>query len=291
MPLQALGQIIVAGFLAGSMYAFVALGYDLIFNVSGVVNLAQGEFFVYGAFFMLFFTGSLGLPVLLAFPLVIACVMGVGLLVEKAVIRREVFYSPSLAICITLGVSSFSRGLTLLTAGSNPYKVPPLSGERIFKIFGVAIHSQMIWVFAFTLLVAVCLYVFFEKTIYGKAMRACAENQPIAYLVGIPATTMVRLSFLLSGGLGGLAGLLISPITLVDYESGSMIGFKAFVATVLGGIGSYPGAMLGGLLLGLFESLGAGYISSVYRDTIAFVILLFLFSFRPYGLFGKKTIS
>jgi branched-chain amino acid transport system permease protein len=207
------------------------------------------------------------------------------------VIRREIIFSSIMAICITLGVSSFSRGITLLAFGSNPYKAPPFPGERVFSFFHVAIHSQRIWVFASTLVVSVGLYFFFEKTMWGKAMRACSENQFMAFLVGIPAKQMIRLAFLLSGGLGGLAGLLISPITLVDYEAGTMMGFKGFVVMVLGGMGSYPGSILGGLLLGLTESLGAGYISSVYRDTIPFVILLFFFIFRPYGLLGKKGTS
>ena len=284
-------QILVAGLIAGSIYAFVALGYNLIYNVSGVVNLAQGEFFTYGAFFVLLFASILRLPFWVAIPSAIISVMILGLFVEKMVIRREVLFSPIIAICITLGVSSFSRGITLLAFGSNPYKVPPFSGERVFNFFGVAIHSQMIWVFASTLVVSVCLYLFFEKTMWGKAMRACSENQSMSFLVGIPAKQMIRLSFLLSGGLGGLAGLLISPITLVDYGSGAMVGFKGFVATVLGGMGSYVGAILGGLLLGVLESLGAGYISSVYRDSIPFVALLIFFCFRPYGLLGKKMTS
>jgi branched-chain amino acid transport system permease protein len=284
-------QITIAGLLTGSVYAFIALGYNLIFNVSGVVNLAQGEFFVYGAFFILLFVVNLGLPIWIGFPLTILSVMAVGLIVEKLVIRRDVVFSPLLAICITLGVASFSRGVALLAFGSNPYKVPALSGEKTFAFLNVGIQSQVLWVFAFTILVSVGLYFFFGKTILGKAMRACAEDQSMALLVGIPAKKMVRLSFMLSGGLGGLAGLLVSPITLVDYEAGAIMGFKGFVSAVLGGLGSYPGAILGGLLLGMVESLGAGFISSLYRDTIGFIILLLLFIFRPYGFFGKKTVS
>ena len=287
---QAFLQITVAGFVAGSVYALIALGYNLIFNVSGVVNLSQGEFFVYGAFFMLFFVTNLALPVWIALPLTILCVMAVGLIVEKLVIRREVVFSPLLSICITLGVASFSRGVALLVFGSNPYKVPALSGDAVFTIFGVTIQAQVLWVLAFTALISVGLYFFFGKTMWGKAMRACAEDQSMALLVGIPAKLMVRLSFMLSGGLGGLAGLLVSPITLVDYEAGAILGFKGFVCAVLGGLGNYPGAILGGLLLGVAESLGAGYISSLYRDTIPFIILILLFIFRPYGLFGKKMV-
>lgn len=284
-------QILLAGLTSGSIYAFIALGYNLIYNVSGVVNLAQGEFFTYGAFFMVFFVSTLGLPLWLAFPSTILCVMILGIVVEKMVIRREVVFTPILAICITLGVSSFSRGVSLLAFGSNPYKVPPFWGERVFTYLGIAIHSQIIWVFAAVLLVSVALYLFFEKAMWGKAMRACSENQSMAFLVGIPAKQMVRLSFLLSGGLGGLAGLLISPITLVDYEAGAAVGFKGFAAVVLGGMGSYPGAILGGLLLGLLESLGAGYVSSIYRDVIPFTTLLLFFCLRPYGLLGKKPTS
>lgn len=133
-------QILVAGLISGSIYAFIALGYNLIYNVSGVVNLAQGEFFTYGAFFMLLFSSNLCLPFWLAFPFTILSVMIIGLIVEKMVIRREIIFSSIMAICITLGVSSFSRGITLLAFGSNPYKAPPFPKESFPFSMSPSIH-------------------------------------------------------------------------------------------------------------------------------------------------------
>jgi branched-chain amino acid transport system permease protein len=169
--------------------------------------------------------------------------------------------------------------------GRNPYGLPPFSGEKPIPIFGAVITPQVLWIFAIAVVLFGILTFFFTKTIYGKAMLACNYNRDAARLMGIRANWMVTSSFILSGALGGLGGVIIAPISMMSYEQGVMIGIKGFVAAGVGGMESPAGALVGGLILGVAEAFGAGFISSGYKDAMAMIILIIVLCFKPTGLF------
>jgi len=190
-------------------------------------------------------------------------------------------------IFITIGASIFLRGGMEHIWGRNFLAVQPLSAGPPLEIMGAAVMRQSLWIFAFTCLCVILLTYYFRRTRPGKAMRAAADNPRAAALVGIDVKTMNTYSFAISGAVGALAGMLIVPIITLAFDVGVMIGLKGFAAAVLGGYGSFVGAVVGGLVLGVLESLGAGLVSSTYKDVIAFVILLLVLFLRPSGLLGR----
>ncbi|HJX36378.1 MAG TPA: branched-chain amino acid ABC transporter permease, partial [Dehalococcoidales bacterium] len=176
----------------------------------------------------------------------------------------------------------------MLIWGKDTHALPAFSGNDPLYIAGATILPQHLWIFGISVLIIISNKVFFNYTIIGKAMRACAYNSYAASLVGIDVKTMVLLSFVISSAIGSMAGIIIAPLTMTSYDVGIMLGLKGFCAVIIGGMSSGLGTVLGGLLLGLLESLGAGYISASYKDAIAFIVLLLILFFRPEGLFKKK---
>jgi branched-chain amino acid transport system permease protein len=226
-----------------------------------------------------------------AFLLTIGAVAAVGLLLERFPLRRAESKEILILVMITVGASIFIKGLVMMVWGKNPMTLPPLSGEAPLVFFGAAVMPQSLWIFGITLTVVVALNYFFKETFIGKAMRAVAASRRSARLTGIPVDRMILLSFTLSGALGAVAGITLTPITTTSYDVGMMLGLKGFSAAILGGYGSMPGAVLGGLLLGVLESLAAGLISSEYKDAIAFLILLLVLFFKPSGILGKGRLQ
>ncbi len=281
-------QTTIGGLTIGSIYAVVALGFVLTLNVTGVTNLAQGDFLTIGALIMISLTAGLKLPIAVAFVITVLVVTVIGILMERLAIRPSRYFPHVVAVLITLGVAITLEGGALIIWGASPYSVPSFSGEEPISFLGAFIASQTIWVLTTMLIIALFLWFLFERLMIGKAMRACAENPSMASLTGINVVAMAALSFALAGAMGGLVGMVVAPITFVTYNAGIMVGLKGFVVAVLGGWGSYVGAIVGGLVLGLLESFGAGYISSEYKDTIAFVVLLLVLFIRPSGLLGKQ---
>jgi branched-chain amino acid transport system permease protein len=194
-------------------------------------------------------------------------------------------------ILLTIGLSIVLRGAMQKAWGKNSLAVPPLAGETPLTILGATIMPQAIWILLITALAIVLLVLFFRKTTAGLAMRAVASNPTAAAVVGLRVQQVRTLSFALAGALGGLAGVLVTPITTLRYDVGVLLGLKGFAAAVLGGFGSFPGAIVGGIALGLLESLGAAYVSSAWKDTIAFLVLLVMLFVRPHGLMGKAAAS
>jgi branched-chain amino acid transport system permease protein len=188
-------------------------------------------------------------------------------------------------IFLTIGLSIILRGVMKIIWGKTRMAVPSLSGEAPVRLAGAAILPQTLWILALTTLAIIGLVLFFRKTSLGLAMRGVAAN-PAAAVVGLKVWRVKAASFALAGALGGLAGCLVTPITTLSYDVGVLLGLKGFAAAILGGFGSFPGAILGGLILGLLESLGAGYLSSAYKDVIAFIVLLLVLFIRPRGLLG-----
>ncbi|CDH46416.1 MAG: branched-chain amino acid ABC transporter permease [Candidatus Competibacteraceae bacterium] len=287
MPEQ-LFQFLVTGITVGSLYALVGLGFAIIYNASDVVNFAQGEFVMLGAMTAIALL-SAGLPLPLAAIVATLLTVLVGLLLERFAIEPTVGAPVVTTIIITIGAAIFLRGIALLLWGKDFHPMPAFSGDRPIHLGGATLLPQSLWVMGVTLLLVVLVRLFFNRTLLGKALLACSFNRAAAQLVGINVRVMLRLAYGLSAGLGALAGILIAPITFSSYEAGIMLGLKGFSAAIVGGIGNPMGAVAGGLLLGVLEALGAGFISSGYKDAIAFLFVLMVLFFEPTGLFGHKV--
>jgi branched-chain amino acid transport system permease protein len=286
-----LPQFFVSGLTSGSIYALIALGFGIIHNATGIVNFAQGEFVMIGAMTMISLTQVAGLPLPIAFPLAVLAVMAVGWLMEIGPIRRARSNNILILVMITVGASITMREIGMHVWGKTPRTLPPFSGEDPLVLGQAAILPQTLWILGITLVVVVLLGFFFSRTMVGKAMRAVAENRRGAALIGIGVYRMTLLSFVLSGGIGAVAGIIITPITTMSYSAGVMLALKGFAAAILGGYGSMRGAVVGGLLLGTLESFSAGFVSSAYKDAFAFIILLLVLFIRPTGLFGKEEVK
>ncbi len=283
-------QYLMGGLTLGSTYGLTALGFTLIWSATGIVNFAQGEFVMLGG--MLAVAGvAVGLSQLWAILLAVAGTTVVGAMVERTMIR-PLGRRPVLdVVIVTLGVAMVVRGLVMLFLGKETHVLEPFSGHVPLRVFGAAIMAQGVWVLATAAAVVGGLKVFFSATLEGKAMQACAHDPVAASLVGISVPRMTLLSFALSALLGAVGGVLITPITMTSYDVGILLGLKGFAACVLGGLGSPLGAMAGGILLGVVESLTAGYLSSAYKDAVALVVLLAVLFFRPTGLFGPRDVT
>jgi branched-chain amino acid transport system permease protein len=290
MVLQQIPQFMVSGITNGSIYALIALGFCLIQNATGLVNFAQGEFVMLGALTMISLTQVVQLPVPLAFVLSIAVVTVIGVLLEEGPIRQSRNRDILTLVMITVGASIFFRGSGMLVWGKSARILSAWGGDQPILLGRAAILPQALWIMGLTLVVLVLLYGFFHRTLVGKAMRAVADNPEGALLIGISVRKLIALAFGLSGALGALAGILITPLTSMSYDAGLMLGLKGFAGAILGGYGSTPGAVVGGLLLGIAEALGAGLISSAYKDAIAFVILLAILLVKPAGILGSVRV-
>ena len=285
---EQLPQFIISGLTTGAIYALVALGFCIIHNTTGIVNFAQGDFLSLGGLMMYTLLFGAGLPVPLAFILACVSVALVGFIMERLAIRPARNRHTVVLIFITIGVSILMRGIFKQIWGKEPLALPPLTPDVPLRFLGAVFTPQNLWVLGITVAAIVLLSSFFERTLTGKAMRATAVNPRAAALMGIDTNRMVMYSFGLAGSLGALAGMAITPITSLSYGVGVMIGLKGFAAAVLGGYGNFVGAIVGGVALGLLESLGAGLISSIYKDVIAFMVLLLVLFIRPSGLLGQK---
>ena len=281
-------QYIVSGLTQGAAYGLIGLGFTMIFNTTGIINFAQGEFVMLGGMMSVFFMRALGLPEPLAIVLAVAGTTLLGALVERLAIR-PVRDCPAInLVIITIGVSILIRGGAMLLWGKDTFALPAFSGSAPVSFFGAALMPQTLWVLAISLCILAGLKTCFSRSIHGKAMLACSFDPKAAALVGIGVDRMVLLSFMISALVGAVGGAILAPITLTSFDVGVMLGLKGFAACILGGLGNPFGAAAGGLILGVLESLGAGFISSAYKDALAFVILLVLLFVRPSGLFGRK---
>ncbi len=283
-------QFIFAGLTVGAIYALVALGFGVVHNTMGIVNFTQVDFVSLGGMILFSALFAAGLPMPLALAAAIAGVTLAAIAVEELGLRPSRSQSHLVLIFLTIGLSIILRGVMILIWGKNQMAVPPLSGEEPVKLLGATILPQTLWILALTAAAIVLLVLFFRKTSMGLAMRGVAANEEAAAVVGLKVWRVKAMSFALAGALGGLAGCLVTPITTLSYDVGVLLGLKGFAAAILGGFGSFPGAILGGLVLGLLESLGTAYISSAYKDVIAFVVLLLVLFIRPRGLLGGARV-
>ena len=284
-------QYTLSGITIGSIYAMVAIGFNIIYNSTGIINLAQGDFVMLGGMAAVYFHNSLHIPLLLSGFFAITIVTCIGILFERVAISSLKNPSIITLIIITIAASILFKGGAMFIWGKDAYVLPSFSGDKPIMFFGATILPQTIWILSFLGLIVAALMTFFRFSIVGKAMKACSYNKRAASIVGINVNKMVMISFALSACIGGIAGVIVTPIALAHYDRGSLLGLKGFGTAVMGGLGNMGGAVAAGLIIGLLESYSAGLLSSGYKDAVALVILLMVLYFRPGGIFGKKEIE
>jgi branched-chain amino acid transport system permease protein len=287
------GQLVFAGLAIGSVYALVALGFVMIFRATNVVNFAQGEFSMLAAYFLVALWQGLKLNYFAAMALALLMMAGMGLLFEITVyypLRNRTFLP---VIIATIGASILFQNGALAVFGPSPQKVRPVietvGGIGGITVAGVFFDYQYLIILTVAVLLVGLQYLFFEYTLLGKKMQATSQDKDMARLLGIPVVYMIALTFIYSSLLGGLSGMLVAPIFFVTHKMGATLGLKAFAATICGGFGDVRGAILGGLALGVIESLGSAYISAIYKDAFAFLMLIIILLVRPQGFFGEKV--
>ena len=278
-------QVVIGGLLQGGVFAIAALGFSLVFRVTNVVNLAQGAFCVLGAMGMYYFQVYLGWPILPAAIAAVANATAFSVLVGAFTFVPAVTRLPtSGALVLTAGLLTFFIGITLVVWGNQPYALPPFSGEAPVAVGELRIPSQGVWLSAIAAVMILGLWFLLQKTTLGRALRACAENPAAAQLMGINHRAMTLLSFGLAAMIGAVGGILVAPIMSLQFDSGQFFTISGFIAVAIGGMGSFVGSIVGGLLLGVAEQFAAYYVSSLFANTLALLLLLIVLVLRPSGL-------
>ena len=283
-------QFFFSGLTVGSVYALVALGFTLIYNASNVINFAQGEFVMLGGMSTVFLALA-GMPLPLAAFVAVAITTAVGFALHRFAIEPARDGTAVSLIMITIGASIFLRGAAQVIFDKRFHSLPPIFGSEPLRIGGAAVLPQSLFVLGGATTIVVLLWMFIGRTLLGKAVIATAVNRLAARLVGIDIRRIVGLSFAVSAAIGAVAGVLVTPITLTSYDVGTLLALKGFAAAMLGGFGSALGAVVGGLVLGMLEAFSAGYLSSKYKDAIAFVVLLAVLLAMPRGLLGQGRVE
>lgn len=283
-------QFAFSGLTMGAIYALVAIGFVLIYNASDVVNFAQGEFVMLGGMSTVFLTYA-GMPLLPAAALAVASTALIGIALYQFAVKPAKGATAVTLIIITIGASIFIRGVASVIFDKNIHKMPDFVSSDSLSIYGASIQPQSIVVLVGAATIVIMLWQFLARTLVGKAIIATAADRLAAQLVGINTSLTIALCFVVSAVIGAIGGILITPVALTSYDIGASLALKGFAAAVLGGLGNPLGAVFGGILLGLLEAFGAGYVSSLYKDAIAFVVLLGMLMFKPHGLLGRSSIE
>ena len=286
--IASLWQYVLAGIVAGAIYALIAAGFVLIYQVTGLINFAQGEFAMIGAMTAASLAAT-GMPPLGAAALAVLAAAIVGALCYLLAIRPARGATGVTLIFITLGLDVALRGAGLFVWGTNPYALEAFSRGRALTVLGGVLQPQALWILGTDLLVFAALYLFFRYTYAGTAVRAAVANPPIASTFGIPLRTFAFWSFIAAAAIGGVGGVMIAPITQATYDMGLTLGLAGFVAAVLGGLDSLPGALLGGFVLGIVQKVAGGLLSTGWEEGIGFLILVLVLVLRPQGLLGRAA--
>jgi len=291
VTLELLLQYLVAGLTYGAIYAVVAIGFNIIYNATGIINFAQGEFVMLGG--MIAWTLHRLVPLPLAVAGAVLATMAVGALVEMTFIRWLRKPSVLRMIVITIGVSILVRETALAAWGESVRALPYFTGSEVsaIQVLGARISPQVLWTLGTGAVIVAFLVFFFEYTRLGREMRACAQGRDAAALCGLPVRNLVTLSFVLSAGIGALAGCVVSPITYTSYGVGAGLAIKGFTVAILGGLGNSMAAVAAGLVVGLLESLSVLLLPTAFKDTVSLTILLAILVLRPAGLFGSREAA
>lgn len=281
-------QFIISGLTMGSIYAMVGIGFSFIYRVTTVLNFAQGEFLMLGGMVAITMTSVFGSSLGVALIVGILALITTGMLFHLGAIRVLGKAEPVRMILITIAGSMFLQGIAYLIWGTDDYTLPAFVSTGSIDLFGASINSQVLPVFAAAIIITAILKFFFDKTIWGKASAACAESYEASMLMGIDVNRMGMLSFAMSAGIGAIGGILISPISLMQYQKGVPLAIKGIAGAVIGGLGNIWGALLGGIIMGLAESLSAGFIASYLSDMVVFTILMLVLFLKPEGLLKAR---
>ncbi len=281
-------QLLFTGFGIGAIYALVALGFVLLIRAAAVVNFGQGEFAMLGAYLLVIFFNLMALPYWLSIILAIVLMAGFGVVFAGATYWPLRNRGGLPVIISTIGASIFLENMVLVLYGPNSEQVDGVFDAPGIQLGPVFMDSQYLTIIVVATLLVALQYLIFEKTLLGKKLQATSQDKEMASLLGIPVAAMILITFAYSAALGGIAGILVAPILFVSTGMAGVIALKAFAANIIGGYGSIPGAILGGLSLGVVETLGAAYISVPYKDAFAFLMLLSFLMVRPQGLFGER---
>ncbi len=280
-------QQILNGLTMGSIYALLAVGVTMIYKSLSMLNFAHGDMMMVSAFACLSLY-QLGVPIYLAIIIAIALAAGLGLLLERFFYRKLEFSSFTNVLIATVGVSFVMRNSSIVIWGTNPQLFPQIFSTDPIEIGGFLLIPQSIGIITVAAVLGTALQLFFYKTKTGKCMRAAAIDAEGASMLGINVTKSRLLTFVISSGLAAVAGILLAPMSYARVDMSVLVGLKAFAAAILGGMGNVVGALVGGVLLGLIEALGANYISTAYKDVISFLILFIVLFVKPTGLFAKR---
>jgi branched-chain amino acid transport system permease protein len=284
-------QLLITGITMGSIYSLVALGYVTIYRTSRIVNMAQGSFVMLGALICYSFVKTLGFPYWLSGLIAVSLVAVLSVAMYWIVLRRLVTISLVSVILATIGLSILFENLALLRWGGYGLALPPFVDHKPLSIGGVYVPAQSLWVVGLMLVIVSALWFFTARTRTGKKMSATASDPEAAAVCGVPTNTMILLAFGIGAVVGAMGGIAISNITPTTYLSGGVFALSGFVAAILGGWGSAVGAVVGGITLGIIQSLATGWLPVGYQDAIAFVILIAVLYVRPQGLLGTPAIE
>lgn len=284
-------QLLVTGVTVGSIYALIALGYVTIYRTSRIVNMAQGAFVMFGGLFAYSFLDEIGLPYWLSAILAIVCVAVLSVLMYLIVLRPLLKVSLVSIILATMALSILFENLALVRYGGYGKGIPAFTGDKALFVGRVAVFPQSLWVIGLMIVVLIGLYLLTNRTRVGKQMTATANDPGAASLSGVSTGRMILLAFGISAAIGALGGMAVSPINSTNYLSGGIYALSGFVAAILGGWGSSTGAVVGGLALGIIQSLVTGFLPAGYQDAVAYAILILVLYFRPGGLLGTPSIE
>ncbi len=291
-------QFVLDGLRAGAIYALVALGFVTVYRVTGVINFAQGAFIMLGPMITISMYeahpfSSPGLDLLVAAFLAVVMTMVVGILIERLALYPARHSLAITKIIITIGAYLTIQGLGLVIWGPQGRVLPAFTtlniADQPFRFAGLLVKAQSFWIWGSVAITVALLALFFERTMLGKAMRACAVNRLAAQLMGIRVDAMATLAFAMAAVLGSVGGIMLGPVTRPTYDMGLDLGLKGFVAAIIGGLVSFPVAVLGGLLLGVLENFWAGVTQAGFKDLFAFVVLILILVLRPRILMGDKA--
>jgi branched-chain amino acid transport system permease protein len=278
-------QLVLNGLAVGCIYGLVALGFVLIYKATELVNFAQGDFMMLGAFTCYMFVIWYGLGYWLAFALAVAAVALFGAALDATVLRRVLGQPQFAVVMLTIGLGAIFRSFASITWGSEIYTLPTPFSAKATMIRGVSVSHEYVAIIVGTVVLCAALFVFFRRTRVGVAMQAASQNQLAAYYMGIPVKRMFSLIWAISAGVAAIAGVLLAPVSLIDINLG-FIGLKAFAAAVLGGFGSIPGALIGGITIGIIELFAGAFLPQGVKDVAAYVVLLVVLAVRPQGMLG-----
>jgi branched-chain amino acid transport system permease protein len=283
-----LAQTLVNGLSVGCIYGLIGIGFCVIYNASGIVNFAQGAFVMLGGMVTFVLLTSFGMPMIVAGALATVAVALLGVVIERLVVRPLWDRNATMFVMIlaTLAAQIVIERATLIAVGDQPKSIPVFTDLPPIRIAGVAIGYQILWIIGTSLLLIALLALFFQKTLVGRAMRACSINREAAALQGIPVSRMLALSFAVSAALGAIAGILVTPTQFTAFSVGTPFAIAGFIAAIVGGFGRPFGAVLGGIALGLAQALAVFALGSGLKNVAALAVLLVFLFFRPSGILG-----